>query len=73
MNERVKHRGKPAEPFGQVGAHGRIVRTREDGPLRITPAYRQIPAQAYVQWGTEETGVFHTWEKLSDLIELGRR
>lgn len=68
MTERVRHRSKPAEPFAQPGAHGRITRTRDEGPLRITPARRGIPAMAHVQWGDEERGVFHTWEKLSDLI-----
>lgn len=72
MNEKVKHRHKPSEPFGQQGAHGRITKTREDGNLRITPAARGIPAQAYVQWGDGEDA-YCTWERLSDLIEMGKR
>jgi hypothetical protein len=72
QTDKVKHRSKPSEPFAQPGAHGRITRTREDGPLRITPASRGIPAQAYVHWGDEDGG-YHTWEALSDLIVVGKR
>lgn len=67
VNDKVRHVGKPAEPFAAVGAHGHITRTREDGPLRITPAARGIPAMAHVDWGD-----FCTWERLSDLIEVGK-
>lgn len=73
MNEKVRHRTKPSEPFAQPNAYGKITRTKEDGPLRITPAARGIPAQAYVQWGDEKAGFYFTWEKLSDLIEVGKR
>lgn len=69
---KVKHRSKPSEPFGQPGAYGHVTRTREDGPLRITPAAKGIPAQAFVQWGDAENG-FCTWEKLGDLIEVGKK
>lgn len=70
MQEKVKHRSRPSEPFGQVGAHGKITRTGPDGPLRVTPAYRGIPAQAHVEWLYGDS-VFHTWEALSDLIQIG--
>jgi hypothetical protein len=66
VNDKVRHRGTPAEPFATPGMYGRIVRSREDGPLRVTPAARGIPAQAYVDWGD-----FCTWEKLSDLMPAG--
>lgn len=71
---KVKHRNKPAEPFATVGAHGVVTRTFEDGPLRITPAHRQIPAMAHVQWDSpnDATGPYFTWERLADLIELGK-
>lgn len=68
ITEKVRHRGTPAEPWGRPGAHGRIVRTREDGPLRVTPAARGIPAQAYVEWPMGEDESFFTWERLADLI-----
>ena len=70
--DKVRHIGKPSEPFAQYGAYGRITRTSEDGNLRITPAARGIPACAHVAWGDDD-GVFYTWEKLSDLIEVGRK
>ncbi|MBF4194624.1 hypothetical protein [Mycolicibacterium phlei] len=72
MSEKVRHRTKPAEPFAQPNAFGRITRTREDGPLRITPAAKGVPAQAYVAWERGDE-VFYTWERLSDLIPAGRR
>ncbi|WPH57823.1 hypothetical protein [Mycobacterium phage WXIN] len=72
MNDRVKHRGTPAEPFAQAGLHGRITKTREDGALRITPASRGIPAQAYVAWG-DGADAFFTWERLADLQFVGKR
>lgn len=72
MIDKVRHRGKPAEPFAPVGAFGHITRTREDGPLRITPAANGIPAQAYVQWGAGDQA-FYTWERLSDLMQVGKR
>lgn len=52
---KCKHRGKPAEPYAREGQHGHII--------RITPAARGIPAQAFVQWED-----FTTWEKLSELM-----
>lgn len=69
MNERVKHRGTPAEPFAQPGAYGLITRTHPDGPLRITPAYRNIPAMAFVSW---QDGEYATWERLADLIPASK-
>ncbi|AEJ92227.1 hypothetical protein SEA_YEET_164 [Mycobacterium phage Yeet] len=63
-NDKVRHRGKPAEPFAEVGAHGRITRTKEDGRLRITPKGHGLPAMAYVSW---KDGEFFTWERLADL------
>lgn len=71
-SDRVKHRGKPAEPFAQAGAQGRITRTAEDGRLRITPAYRGSPAMAHCEWEHEVHGTFHTWERLQDLQVLGK-
>lgn len=69
ITEKVRHRSTPAEPFGRPGAHGRITRTREDGPLRVTPAHRGIPAMAHIAWeGGEPIGEYHTWERLTDLI-----
>lgn len=72
MNDRVRHVSKPAEPYAPVGAYGRITRTRDEGPLRITPARRDIPAMAHVQWG-EGTDSFCTWERLADLVRLGKK
>lgn len=71
-NDKVKHVGKPAEPFAPIGAFGHITRTRDDGPLRITPAYRAIPAMAHVEWG-DGPDAFYTWERLCDLIRLGKK
>lgn len=71
-DNKVRHVSKPAEPFAQQGAYGRITRTREDGPLRITPAARDIPAMAHVEWG-EGPDAFTTWERLSDLVRLGKK
>ena len=51
---RIRHRGKPAEPFARLGDYGVIV--------RVTPAAPGIPAQAYVDWGE-----YATWERLNDL------
>lgn len=55
--DKVKHVTKPSEPFGEVGAVGHVV--------RVTPAARQIPAQAYIAWDD-----FYTWEKLTDLVKV---
>lgn len=55
INDKVRHRIKPSEPFAVPGQYGHI--------LRVTPSYRTVPAQAYINWGD-----FFTWEKLSDLI-----
>jgi hypothetical protein len=71
ITERVKHRTKPSEPFGQPGQHGVINRTKTDGPLRIAPAGPGIPAQAHVTWG-EGADAFTTWERLTDLVPLGK-
>lgn len=73
MQEKVRHVGKPAEPYAPVGAHGMITRTVPDGPLRITPAFRGIPAMAHVQWSDSGVGEYSTWERLSDLIQVGKR
>ena len=51
---RVRHNGKPSEPFAKEGAFG--------SAIRVTPAGSGIPAQAFVQWDG-----FETWEKLTDL------
>ena len=64
IHEKVRHRTTPSEPYAAPHEHGRITRTKEDGSLRITPAARNIPAQAYVSW---RDGEYATWEKLSDL------
>lgn len=70
MNDRVRHRTRPSEPWGVQGAHGKICADPRSGNLRITPAGRGgIPAMAYVSWGDDE---YCTWERLSDLIELGQ-
>lgn len=69
MNDKVRHRFTPAEPFATPGAQGRITRTRDDGPLRVTPAYRGAPAMAYVQWTADEP--YYTWERLADLVPAG--
>ena len=71
-SDRVKHRGKPAEPFAQAGAQGRITRTAEDGRLRITPGRRGLPGMAFVEWEHEVHGTFHTWERVADLQFLGK-
>jgi hypothetical protein len=54
---RVQHRNKPAEPWAHKGQFGNV--------LRVTPAYRCLPAQAFVAWDD-----FTTWEKLADLIPV---
>ena len=72
VNDRIKHRGKPAEPWGQVGQHGVITRTKTDGPLRIAPGRNGIPAMAHCMWGDDKTGYFTTWERLSDLVFLAK-
>jgi hypothetical protein len=54
---RVQHRTQPSEPFAREGQFGLA--------LRITPAYRTIPAQAFCQWED-----FTTWEKLTDLVPV---
>lgn len=65
---KIQHRSKPSEPFGREGQHGLV--------LRITPAYRTIPAQAYCKWemvvGKDFPlpRVYYTWEKLTDLIQV---
>lgn len=65
---RVRHRSKPAEPFAQFNATGVICRTNTD-TLRITPQWKNIPAQAFVSWND---GDYFTWERLADLIEVGK-
>lgn len=68
VTEKVRHRGQPAEPFATPGAFGRITRTYDEGPFRVTPAARGIPAQAYVDWDG-----YQTWENLNDLIFIPER
>lgn len=58
-SEKVKHRTKPSEPWGQPGAIGKVT--------RVTPAYRSIPAMAHVEWDG-----YSTWERLADLVEIGK-
>jgi hypothetical protein len=74
ITEKVRHRSTPAEPFARPGAHGRITRTHTDGPLRVTPAHRGIPAMAHVEWPLDDEASYFTWERLADLIfQKGRR
>lgn len=68
--ERVKHKGTPAEPYATPGMYGVVTRTDNDRP-RITPAYRGSPALAHIAWG-EGSDTFHTWERIADLIPLGK-
>lgn len=65
MNDRVKHKSTPAEPWAKPNEHGTITRNHPDGPLRITPAGNGAPAMAYVQWDD-----YATWERLADLTRL---
>lgn len=58
-DDKVKHTGRPAEPWGRPGQRGVV--------LRVTPGYRTIPAQAFVQWDDGDDG-FTTWEKQADLV-----
>jgi hypothetical protein len=51
---RCRHKATPSEPFAKEREFGYII--------RITPASRGIPAQAFVQWDE-----YTTWEKLQDL------
>ena len=51
---RVKHKGKPSEPFSKEGEQGYV--------YRMAPGFRNIPAMAYVQWDG-----YATWERLKDL------
>lgn len=60
VNAKVRHRGKPGEPFAQFGQHGVV--------SRVTPASKNIPAMAYVLWADEKHGEYATWERQSDLI-----
>lgn len=55
---RVRHLARPAEPYGAIGAYGKVI--------RVTPSGGYIPAQAFVQWDG-----FTTWERLTDLARLG--
>lgn len=71
-NDKIRHKGTPAEPFATPGAYGRITRTRDDGPLRITPAYRSIPAMAHCEWG-EGADAYNTWERLADIQFVGKK
>lgn len=66
---RVRHRSRPAEPFAQSNAVGVVCRDPSTGSLRITPKWKTIPAQAFVSWND---GDYFTWERLSDLMELGK-
>ncbi len=66
---RVKHRTKPSEPFAQPNAIGVVCSDPVTGSLRITPQWRNIPAQAYVSW---DSGDYFTWERLADLVEMGK-
>lgn len=72
MNDKVKHKATPAEPFATPGMYGRITRTSEDGRLRITPAYRGNPAMAFCEWGEGDES-FTTWERLQDLQPVGKK
>ncbi|MBB3752505.1 hypothetical protein FHT44_005017 [Mycolicibacterium sp. BK634] len=73
ITEKVRHVSKPSEPWGKSSDYGRITRTAEDGPLRVTPAARGIPAQAHVLWNADSDNPYYTWERLADLKEVGRR
>lgn len=55
---RVRHCGKPAEPWAAEGQYGKV--------MRVTPGKGYIPGQAFVQWDG-----FTTWERLTDLARLG--
>lgn len=59
--DKVKHVTKPGEPFARPDQRGLVD--------RLTPAYRQIPAMAYVVWDDGDKG-FQTWERLTDLVKL---
>lgn len=72
VNDRVRHRGKPAEPFGTVGQHGVITRTKTDGPLRIAPGRNGIPAMAHCEWTTANGDTYTSWERLADLVFLAK-
>lgn len=72
MNDRVKHKHRPAEPWGTLGQVGVITRTKTDGPLRIAPGTNGSPSLAHVAWEDPKLGVFTTWERLSDLIPQGK-
>lgn len=60
---RVSHTSRPAEPWGQLGAIGRV--------LRVTPSGRMIPAQAYIEWVVDESFTYHTWERCKELRLFG--
>lgn len=66
---RVRHRSRPAEPFAQSNHVGVVCRNPDTGSLRITPKWKTTPAQAFVSWND---GDYFTWERLSDLMELGK-
>lgn len=53
--DKVRHRGRPAEPFAPEGAYGIV--------NRVTPPGRNIPGQVSVSW----EGGFSTWERQRDL------
>lgn len=72
--EKVKRTGIPTEPWGKPGDYGHITKTASDGNLRITPASRTIPAQAYVHWNADaDDGGWFGWTRLADLKEVGVR
>ena len=66
---RVRHRGRPSEPFAQPNAVGVVCRDPVTFALRVTPKLKTIPAQAFVSWND---GEYFTWERLVDLIEVGK-
>lgn len=73
ITEKVRHISRPSEPWGKPSDYGRITRTYEEGPLRITPAARNIPAQAHVLWNADEDNPYYTWERLIDLRSVGKK
>lgn len=72
ITERVRHKNRPAEPWGKPSQQGVITKTKTDGRLRIAPGKNGVPAVAHCEWEDPVVGVFTTWERVCDLVPLGK-
>ena len=63
VDDRVKHKSKPNEPFATVGQHGVVT--------RVAPSAPGIPAAVFVTWG-DDNEWYGTWERPGDLIVMAK-